>query len=120
MNRILVTGGAGFPGSHLCDRLIVCGHDVLCVDNLFTGSKRNVTHLLQHPYFQLMRHYVTFPLVIGPIPMLRVHKKIFAISASRTSALLYLTRSSSICFSVAVNTSVPRHVFPDMMTPRTQ
>lgn len=62
--RILVTGGAGFLGSHLCDRLIEQGHDVLCVDNFFTGSKRNVEHLLHHPRFELMRHDVTFPLYI--------------------------------------------------------
>ena len=64
MNRVLVTGGAGFLGSHLCDRLLADGHDVLCVDNFFTGSKRNVAHLLTHPYFELMRHDVTFPLYV--------------------------------------------------------
>ena len=62
--RILVTGGAGFLGSHLCDRLLDQGHDVLCVDNFFTGSKRNVAHLLDHPRFELMRHDVTFPLFV--------------------------------------------------------
>ena len=62
MNRILVTGGAGFLGSHLCDRLIKDGSDVLCVDNFFTGSKRNVAHLLGQTRFELMRHDVTFPL----------------------------------------------------------
>ncbi len=62
--RILVTGGAGFLGSHLCDRLIAGGHDVLCVDNFFTGNKRNVEHLLSHPRFELMRHDVTFPLYV--------------------------------------------------------
>ncbi len=62
--RILVTGGAGFLGSHLCDRLINQGHDVLCVDNFFTGSKRNLAHLLDHPRFELMRHDVTFPLYV--------------------------------------------------------
>ncbi len=64
MKRILVTGGAGFLGSHLCDRLIAQGEDVLCVDNFFTGSKRNVTHLFNHPHFELMRHDVTFPLYV--------------------------------------------------------
>ncbi|MEO8747087.1 MAG: UDP-glucuronic acid decarboxylase family protein [Rhodanobacter sp.] len=64
MKRILVTGGAGFLGSHLCDRLLRDGHDVLCVDNFFTGSKRNVTHLLTHPDFELLRHDVTFPLYV--------------------------------------------------------
>jgi len=62
--KILVTGGAGFLGSHLCDRLIDAGHDVLCVDNFFTGSKNNVSHLMGHPRFELMRHDVTFPLYV--------------------------------------------------------
>lgn len=62
--RILVTGGAGFLGSHLCDRLIGQGHDVLCVDNFFTGSKRNIEHLIGNPQFELMRHDVTFPLYV--------------------------------------------------------
>ena len=64
MNRILVTGGAGFLGSHLCDRLIKDGHDVLCLDNFFTGSKQNIAHLLGNPNFELMRHDVTFPLYV--------------------------------------------------------
>jgi len=59
---ILITGGAGFLGSHLCDRLINEGHEVLCVDNFFTGSKKNIEHLLPHPKFELLRHDVTFPL----------------------------------------------------------
>ncbi len=61
---ILVTGGAGFLGSHLSDRLIAQGHDVLCVDNFFTGSKKNIEHLLSHPRFELIRHDVTFPLYL--------------------------------------------------------
>ena len=64
MNRVLVTGGAGFLGSHLCDRLIARGEDVLCVDNFYTGSKDNVKHLFDHPHFELMRHDVTFPLYV--------------------------------------------------------
>ncbi|MBK9441138.1 MAG: SDR family oxidoreductase [Comamonadaceae bacterium] len=64
MNSILVTGGAGFLGSHLCDRLIERGDDVLCVDNFFTGSKRNISHLLGLPNFELLRHDVTFPLYV--------------------------------------------------------
>lgn len=62
--RILVTGGAGFLGSHLCDRLLAEGHDVVCADNLFTGSKRNISHLSVHPRFEFVRHDVTFPLYI--------------------------------------------------------
>ena len=62
--RILVTGGAGFLGSHLCDRLIERGHDVLCVDNFFTGTRDNISHLLDMPHFELMRHDVTFPLYV--------------------------------------------------------
>jgi UDP-glucuronate decarboxylase len=64
MKRILITGGAGFLGSHLCDKLIAQGHDILCVDNYFTGSKKNIEHLLSHPRFELMRHDVTFPLYV--------------------------------------------------------
>ncbi|MEX0981744.1 MAG: UDP-glucuronic acid decarboxylase family protein [Bacteroidales bacterium] len=59
MKRILVTGGAGFIGSHLCERLLNDGNDVICLDNFFTGSKKNVVHLLGHPYFELVRHDVT-------------------------------------------------------------
>ena len=62
--RIMVTGGAGFLGSHLCDRLLAAGHDVLCVDNFYTSTRRNITHLREHPNFELMRHDVTFPLYV--------------------------------------------------------
>src|SRR5258705_3589575 len=64
IKTILVTGGAGFLGSHLCDRLLADGHDILCLDNFFTGSKRNIEHLLGHPRFELIRHDVTFPLYL--------------------------------------------------------
>jgi UDP-glucuronate decarboxylase len=62
--RILVTGGAGFVGSHLCDALLAAGHEVLCADNFFTGNKANIESLLDHPYFELLRHDVTFPLYV--------------------------------------------------------
>jgi UDP-glucuronate decarboxylase len=62
--RILVTGGAGFIGSHLCERLLEADHDVLCVDNFFTGTRRNISHLLDNKNFELLRHDVTFPLYV--------------------------------------------------------
>jgi UDP-glucuronate decarboxylase len=62
--RVLVTGGAGFLGSHLCERLLERGDEVLCVDNFFTGTRENVAHLVDHPQFELMRHDVTFPLYV--------------------------------------------------------
>lgn len=64
MKRILVTGGAGFIGSHLCERLLNEGNDVICMDNYFTGSKMNIVHLLDNPYFELIRHDVTMPLFV--------------------------------------------------------
>ena len=62
--RILVTGGAGFLGSHLCDRLLADGHEVLAVDNLYTGSKENIAHLISNPKFEFLRHDITFPLFV--------------------------------------------------------
>ena len=62
--RVMVTGGAGFLGSHLCDRLLGEGHEVLCVDNLFTGTKQNIEHVRDHPHFEFLRHDVTFPLFV--------------------------------------------------------
>ena len=64
MKKILVTGGAGFLGSHLCERLLEQGNDVLCVDNFFTGSKHNLVHLKDNPRFEVMRHDITFPLYV--------------------------------------------------------
>jgi UDP-glucuronate decarboxylase len=62
--RVAITGGAGFLGSHLCDRLLEAGHEVLCIDNFYTGSKLNIRHLFDHPDFEVLRHDVTFPLYI--------------------------------------------------------
>src|SRR5574337_1455461 len=64
VKRILVTGGAGFLGSHLCEALLKQGHDVICADNFFTGRKTNIAHLLLNPYFELVRHDITFPLYV--------------------------------------------------------
>jgi UDP-glucuronate decarboxylase len=62
--QVLVSGGAGFLGSHLCERLLERGFDVLCVDNYYTGSRRNIAHLLDRPNFEVLRHDVTFPLYV--------------------------------------------------------
>ena len=64
MKRILITGGAGFLGSHLCDRLLAQGHDILCLDNLFTGNKNNIRHLIGHPNFEFIRHDITQPIFL--------------------------------------------------------
>src|SRR5512132_1573534 len=64
MKRVLVTGGAGFLGSFLCERLLARGDEVLCVDNLFTGTRANIAHLLDNPGFEFLRHDVTFPLYV--------------------------------------------------------
>ena len=62
--RMLVTGGAGFLGSHLCERLLADGCEVVCVDSFYTGTRRNIGHLLQNPMFEVLRHDVTFPLYV--------------------------------------------------------
>src|SRR6185437_282526 len=91
-HKILVTGGAGFLGSHLCDRLIARGDDVLCIDNFYTGSKANVEQLLGNPRFELMRHDVTFPLYVevGRIfnlacPASPVHYQFDPVQTTKTS-----------------------------------
>ncbi|MBF0296916.1 MAG: SDR family oxidoreductase [Magnetococcales bacterium] len=90
--RVLVTGGAGFLGSHLCERLLEEGADVLCIDNFFTGSKRNILHLLNNPYFELMRHDVTFPLYVEvdtifnlACPASPVHYQVDPVQTTKTS-----------------------------------
>ena len=94
MKRILVTGGAGFLGSHLCDRLIADGNDVLCLDNLFTGSKDNIRHLLSHPYFEFIRHNVTEPIRLEvdqiynlACPASPVHYQFNPIETAKTSVM---------------------------------
>ena len=92
--RVLVTGGAGFLGSHLCERLLEAGHDVLCVDNFFTGAKRNVSHLLDHKNFEMMRHDVTFPLYVEvdeiynlACPASPVHYQFDPVQTTKTSVM---------------------------------
>ena len=92
--RILVTSGAGFLGSHLCERLLAEGHDVLCVDNFFTSSRRNVEHLIGHRHFELMRHDVTFPLYVEvdeiynlACPASPVHYQFDPVQTTKTSVL---------------------------------
>ena len=94
MKTILVTGGAGFIGSHLCDRLIERGDEVICVDNFFTGRKDNITHLLGHPRFELIRHDIVFPLFIEvqeiynlACPASPIHYQYNAIKTIKTSTV---------------------------------
>lgn len=94
MKRILITGGAGFLGSHLCDRLIFDGHEVLCVDNFFTGSKANIAHLTSHPRFEVLRHDVAFPLHVEvdqiynlACPASPVHYQHDPVQTTKTSVL---------------------------------
>jgi UDP-glucuronate decarboxylase len=92
--RVLVTGGAGFLGSHLCERLIAQGHDVLCVDNYFTGRKANIAHLLQEPNFEAMRHDVTHPLFVEvdeiynlACPASPIHYQFDPVQTTKTSVI---------------------------------
>jgi UDP-glucuronate decarboxylase len=92
--RVLVTGGAGFLGSHLCERLIADGHDVLCVDNYFTGRKENVAHLLGHARFEALRHDVTFPLYVEvdeiynlACPASPIHYQFDPVQTTKTSVI---------------------------------
>ncbi|MCB8878657.1 SDR family oxidoreductase [Acidisoma cellulosilytica] len=92
--RILVTGGAGFLGSHLCERLVSEGHDVLCVDNYFTGRRGNIAHLIDNPHFELLRHDVTFPLYVEvdeiynlACPASPVHYQFDPVQTTKTSVI---------------------------------
>jgi UDP-glucuronate decarboxylase len=92
--RILVTGGAGFLGSHLCERLLDAGHDVLCVDNFFTGSRRNIARLFDYRGFELLRHDVTFPLYVEvdqiynlACPASPIHYQFDPVQTTKTSVL---------------------------------
>src|SRR5665647_2406712 len=91
--RILVTGGSGFLGSHLCERLLAEGANVICVDNFFTGSRRNVEHLLDDKHFELIRHDVTFPIYLEvdqiynlACPASPVHYQHDPVQTTKTSA----------------------------------
>ena len=91
-HKSLISGGAGFLGSHLCDELIRKGHDVLCVDNFFTGNKDNVSHLISSPKFELMRHDVTFPLYVEvdqiynlACPASPIHYQLDPVQTTKTS-----------------------------------
>ncbi|HYD69222.1 UDP-glucuronic acid decarboxylase family protein [Azospirillum sp.] len=92
--RVLVTGGAGFLGSHLCERLLADGHEVLCVDNYFTGSRHNIVHLMDHPDFELLRHDITWPLYVEvdqiynlACPASPVHYQHDPVQTTKTSVL---------------------------------
>jgi UDP-glucuronate decarboxylase len=94
MKRVLITGGSGFLGSHLCDRMIAAGNEVLCVDNFFTGRRMNVEHLLGHPRFELLRHDVTFPLYVEvdeiynlACPASPVHYQFDPVQTTKTSVI---------------------------------
>ena len=92
--RVLVAGGAGFLGSHLCEKLLTRGYDVLCVDNFFSSTRRNVEHLIENPRFELMRHDVTFPLYVEvdeiynlACPASPVHYQFDPVQTTKTSVI---------------------------------
>ena len=92
--RVLITGGAGFLGSHLCERLVESGHEVLCVDNFFTGARRNIRHLLGVSSFELLRHDITFPLYVEvdqiynlACPASPIHYQFDPVQTTKTSVI---------------------------------
>ena len=92
--RILITGGSGFLGSHLCEKLLGAGHEILCVDNFFTGRRQNIEHLLDHRHFELLRHDVTFPLYVEvdeiynlACPASPVHYQFDPVQTTKTSVM---------------------------------
>jgi UDP-glucuronate decarboxylase len=94
MNRVLVTGGAGFIGSHLCERLLNIGHEVLCVDNFFTGRKKNINHLLKYPNFEILRHDIIIPLFVEvdqiynlACPASPIHYQFDPVQTTRTNVI---------------------------------
>ena len=94
LKKVLVTGGAGFLGSHLCERLLDAEHDVLCVDNFFTGTKANIAHLMKHPRFELLRHDITFPLYVEvdeiynlACPASPIHYQFDPVQTTKTSVI---------------------------------
>ena len=94
--KILVTGGAGFLGSHLSERLLNEGNDVICLDNFFTGHKENIEHLLENPYFELLRHDVTFPLYVEVDEIYNL--------ACPASPIKYQARPDKVAITITVGT----------------
>lgn len=118
MKKVLVTGGAGFVGSHLCRRLLLDGCDVLCVDNLFTGTRQNIADLLAHKYFQFMRHDITFPLYVEvdqiynlACPASPIHYQFDPVQTTKTSVhgainMLGLAKRTKACILQASTSEV--------------
>src|SRR5437667_6095046 len=99
--RVLVTGGAGFLGSHLCERLLTSGAIVVCVDNFFTGARRNIEHLLDHKHFEVIRHDVTFSLYVEVDEIYNPHaqRRLSTINMTRCRRRKQACMGSSICWA---------------------